>query len=211
MNAATRPRAVALLGASGHARSIADVLERLGIEVQLVIAPDADASWGRVVHDDEEGLSLAHSIGLQVVLAVGDNGLRARLETMMSRRQVQATPVVATTATCAPSAEIGRATVVMEHGHVGPAARLGPAVIVNTHATVEHDVQVGAASHISPGAILGGGVSIGAQVLVGTGAVVLPGVSVDHGATVGAGAVVREDVPADVTVIGVPARRMSSR
>lgn len=211
MNGGSVPRAVALLGGSGHARSVADVLERLGIEVHLVIAPDVDPSWGQVARDDEEGLALAHSLGLPVVLAVGGNGLRARLEALVSRFGLQAPAIVATTATCAPSAQVDRATVVMEHAHVGPAARLGPAVIVNTHATVEHDVRVGAAGHIAPGAILGGGVTVGEKALVGTGAVVLPGVSIGDAATVGAGAVVREDVPADATVVGVPARRISSR
>lgn len=202
---------VALLGASGHARSITDVLDRLQGEVRLVIAPDADPSWGRVVHDDDEGLALARGLGLPVVLGVGANDLRARLAARASRFDVATPPVVATTATCARSAEVGAAAVVLEHAHVGPAAFLGGAVIVNTRATVEHDARVGSASHIGPGAILGGHAAVGDQVLVGTGAVVLPGVSIGHGATVGAGAVVREDVPAEATVVGVPARRISSR
>lgn len=211
MTDALRSRAVALLGASGHARAIVDVLGRLGTDVRLVVAPDADPSWGQVVHDDEEGLALARSLGLPVVLGVGANHLRGRLAALAARFDVAMPPVVASTATCAPSAELAPATLVFEHAHVGPAATLRDAVIVNTRATVEHDGRVGAASHVGPGAILGGGATIGDRVLVGTGAVVLPGVSIGHDATVGAGAVVREDVPAEATVVGVPARRISSR
>ena len=46
---------------------------------------------------------------------------------------------------------------------------------------------------------------------MGLGAVVLPGLTVGARSVVGAGAVVIEDVPAGVTVVGVPARRLAKR
>lgn len=45
---------------------------------------------------------------------------------------------------------------------------------------------------------------------IGSGAVILAGVRVGAGALVGAGAVVTHDVPAGVTVAGVPARALAS-
>ncbi|WP_225421336.1 DapH/DapD/GlmU-related protein [Levilactobacillus fuyuanensis] len=41
---------------------------------------------------------------------------------------------------------------------------------------------------------------------IGAGATVLPGVTVGENAIVGAGAVVTKDVPANVVVVGTPAR-----
>jgi UDP-2-acetamido-3-amino-2,3-dideoxy-glucuronate N-acetyltransferase len=45
---------------------------------------------------------------------------------------------------------------------------------------------------------------------IGAGAVILPGVTVGERALVGAGAVVTKDVPADVVVVGNPARILRS-
>jgi len=49
-------------------------------------------------------------------------------------------------------------------------------------------------------------ITIGSEVWIGRGAAILEGVNIGDGATVGANAVVTRDVPAGVTVVGVPAR-----
>ena len=53
--------------------------------------------------------------------------------------------------------------------------------------------------------------TLGNNVLVGANAVILGNITVGSGARVGAGAVVVEDVPQDVTVVGVPARVVRNR
>lgn len=45
---------------------------------------------------------------------------------------------------------------------------------------------------------------------IGAGALIMPGVTIGAGAMVGAGAVVTKDVPAGVTVVGVPAKGIAA-
>ena len=84
---------------------------------------------------------------------------------------------------------------------IGHGAQIGPAV------------QIYAADHPRDAEIrrvgleLGRPVTIGRNVWIGGGAIILPGVTIGDDAVVGAGAVVTRDVPANVTVVGNPARQ----
>jgi acetyltransferase-like isoleucine patch superfamily enzyme len=59
--------------------------------------------------------------------------------------------------------------------------------------------------HMTAGTHFAAPISIGADVWIGRGVSVLPGVTIGDCATVGANAVVTHDVPAGITVVGVPA------
>jgi serine O-acetyltransferase len=68
---------------------------------------------------------------------------------------------------------------------------------------IEHQVTIGAERRQSP--VLGDGVFVGA------GAKVIGGVIIGDGARIGANAVVVDDVPAQSTVVGIPARVVRRR
>lgn len=104
---------------------------------------------------------------------------------------------------------------------IHPAARIGPGVFFD-HATgivVGETAVIGANVSMLHHVTLGGSgkkhgerhPKIGDGVLVGAGATLLGNVAVGDGAQIGACSLVLEDVPPHVTVVGVPARVVSSQ
>jgi sugar O-acyltransferase (sialic acid O-acetyltransferase NeuD family) len=203
-------RCIVLFGGGGHARATADVVRRLGMVVDAVVAPEIEGFDGTdKLSDDDAGAARAACAGGAVV-GIGDNALRLRIVERLRDAGVPMPAIVASTATVAPDARLGPGTVVFEHAHVGARAIAGDACVVNTSAIVEHDAVLGDAVFVSPGAVLLGGASCGASSRVGAGAVVLPCRTLGESAVVGAGAVVRDAVEARQLVVGIPARRLNA-
>jgi UDP-perosamine 4-acetyltransferase len=197
-----------LLGAGGHGRSVADVIQRGGGRVVAVQDPFPEPGWDvPVVASLTDALTRFEGCRGRIVVTVGDNGLRARIYDDAVAAGADLGTLVAMTATT--SGPPGFSAVVLEHAHVGPGAVISEGVIVNTAAVVEHDCRVGAFAHIAPGARVLGGARVGRATLIGSGAVVLPGVVVGARVVVGACAVVISNVPDGCVVVGVPGRIVS--
>ena len=191
-----------LIGGGGHASVIADIAWRCRIP-GIVLWVDADPDLKRFPPKTVWRALSKLDPELPVMLALGD--LTTRMQ-MRARFQNYAEPVIDPSVIIGSGTSIGRGTVIMPACVVNPNAHVAEDCILNTGCIVEHDCRVGANTHLSPGVRLAGGVTIGAGTHIGTGAIVLPGVTVGDRSVVGAGAVVVRNVPADVTVVGVPAR-----
>lgn len=196
---------VAILGASGHARVVLSTLRAIGgFEVDAFFDDDP-----LLLGTDIDGVPVAGAIAnfdrgsSPAVIGIGDNQSRMNV---MRRVAAEWLSVVHPTAWVDPTSSLGRGVVVFAGATIQSGAVIGDHAIINTGAIVEHDASLGACVHAAPGAVVAGMVSLGEGVLVGAGSSVAPGVSVGPWARIGLGAAVVRDVPADTTVVGVPAR-----
>ncbi len=105
-----------------------------------------------------------------------------------------------------PLASLAEGVFVGANSIVAPGAKLSEHVFVNRGVTIGHDTHIGAFSRIQPGSNLGGLSHIGSGVTVAIGATLIERLVVGDHAFIGAGAVVTEDVPANVLVVGIPAK-----
>lgn len=200
---------LAILGASGHGKVVADVALAAGW-AQVVFFDDAWPGRQRNSHWDIVGDSAALFADLArfdgVIVAIGDNTTRWDKHQRLRAAGARLATLLHPSASVSPFARVGTGSVLMAGAVVNADAELGESSIVNTGATIDHDCRLGNAVHASPGVHLAGGVAVGALSWLGIGSVVLNRVQIGERVTVGAGSVVTRDVASDTSVVGVPAR-----
>ena len=200
---------LAVLGASGHGKVVADIAECCGWD-DIVFFDDA---WPTVttngiwpVIGDSESLIKQLTEFNGVFIAIGNNKIRAAKTEELLAQSASLITLVHPSAVISQYAVLGAGSVVMPNVTVNAFAHIGDGVILNTGCSIDHDCTVGNFAHISPGARLAGGVTVGVQSWLGIGCSVIQLVSVGSHAVVGAGAVVTCELPDNVKAVGVPAR-----
>lgn len=202
-------RRLAILGASGHGRVVAESAIAAGWEEVLFFddAWPSEQTVGRVaLTGDTHALFADASLFDGVVVAIGSNDVRLEKLNALQQRGAVMASIVHPAAIISPSAHLGVGSVVMAGAIVNADAVIGPGAILNTACSVDHDCTLGQGVHISPGARLAGSVEVGDRTWVGIGAVVRQGIHLGADVIVGAGSVVVKDVAAGQTVLGVSAK-----
>jgi len=194
-----------LIGAGGHGRVIADILLESG-HPPTAFLDDAP------MHNSISNIPVIHGLELpestaSVIIAVGDNFVRAALAARYSKFTVAIHP----SAQVSRDAEIGPGSVVMAGAVINPGVRVGAHCIINTCASIDHDCFISDFAHIAPGATLGGNVQVGTASMIGLGANVIHGLVIGAHTVIGAGSTVVRDVRDNVVAFGSPARELRTR
>jgi len=211
---------IAVVGASGHAKVIIDILRQLnGIQVLGCI----DKTAGQTAHSDA-GLTLLggednvpallekfHIDGM--VFAIGDNYRRAQSVAKLSQlNRGLNSPVAIHPAACvAEDVSVGEGSVIMAGAVVNPGCRIGRFCIVNTHASLDHDSTMEDFSSLAPGVCTGGACYLETYAAVNIGAVLVQGIRIGRHSVIGAGSLVLQSVPSHVLAYGRPSRIIRSR
>jgi sugar O-acyltransferase (sialic acid O-acetyltransferase NeuD family) len=203
---------VLIIGAGGHARVIADALlcrTELGEKYEIVGFLDDNTDLRnkgylgvRILGNISEASEFDHEA---VVIGIGDNAARKKLYLKFKEMDKKIITVIHPQAVIGTDVEIADGTVIFANVVVNSGARIGSNVILNTACTVGHDVVLCSHTQIGPGVNLGGGVQVGEGAFIGIGSSVNQQMKIGDWSVVGAGAAVVHDIPANITVVGVPA------
>lgn len=203
---------LAILGASGHGKVIADIAELLGWQ-QIDFFDDAwpqvqqIGPWSVLGNTQQLIHSLENYQG--VIVAIGNNSIRLAKQTELQTQRAPLVSLIHPAAVISRYASIGIGTVIMAGAVVNVFAQVGNGCIINTGSTVDHDCVLANGVHISPGAHLAGGVQVGEGSWVGIGASVRQLICIGRQTVVGAGAVVVSSIQDFSTVVGNPAKKIT--
>jgi len=200
---------VILVGAASFAEEVSDLAATAGFEVAAWIE-GLDRSMADPTHDppilwvDDQA---AFEVDLPVLPAIGSVKRMGIVRRLVGEGRELAT-LIHPSAVVSPSALIAPGCVVGPLVVVGAHCQVGEGTILNRGALIGHHTEIGRYSFLGPGANVAGKVILGEQVYVGAGAVIRDHLCIGDRAVVGMGAVAVKDVPADVTVVGVPAAQL---
>lgn len=208
---------IIILGSGGHAKSVCDTLLALSEEYEVMGIVDRvkDENFTyeniRIIGTDDD-LQQIYDSGIRHAIVgigfLGQGHLRNDLVKRLHKIGFSFPVIIDPTAMVSKSADVGEGTFIGKKSVVSARTRIGKYCIINSCSLVEHDCQVGDFTHIAISACICGGVTIGEECLVGANATILQGKVIGLRAVIGAGAVVINDISADTTNVGNPAREV---
>lgn len=205
---------IVILGAGGHAFSIADSIIRAK-EYKIIGYTDFKEDLShRIMNymnylgtDDvlpslfQQGIKHA-AIGIGFL---GNTTIRDKLYKKLKEMGF-CLPIITDPSACVSSiSEIGEGTFIGKNAIVNVCSKIEKMCIINSNATVDHDCSIGAFTHISVGANLCGNVKVGDHSLIGAGATIIQGLTIGSNAIIGAGSVVIHDIRDRTKTYGVAA------
>lgn len=211
---------VVILGAGGHAREVADVLVAcnecdrryriLGF-VDEKVETHGGSLNGIPVLGDFTWLREAQKTSLRVVAGIGSPVSRRNVVKRARSLGLEFCNAIHPTVVLTSFLTIGDGVMVSAGSILTNQIAIGNHVSINLDCTISHDCVIEDFCNLSPGVHIAGNVRLAEGCDLGVGAVVAQGITIGRWSIVGAGAVVVDDIPPNVTVVGVPARVIKTR
>ena len=188
---------IILVGYGGHARSMADCIERQH-KYRIIGYTDVEQQNSRYKYlGTDDALKECFERGVQnAAVAVGYMGkgvLRERLYEQLKSIGYLLPIIIDPSAVVAETAETEEGVFIGKGAVVNAGARIGKMAIINTRALIEHDCTVGKFTHIAVAAVLCGRVKVGEAAFVGANATVLQCTEIPSNVIVPAGETIRRN------------------
>lgn len=185
---------IILVGYGGHAKSVADAIERKKI-YRIVGYTDMEEHVSPYPYlGTDDMLEKYYAQGIRnVALCIGYLGkgnLREKLYGRIKEIGYNLPVIVDPSSVVSESAELGEGTFVGKYAVVNAETKVGKMAIINSMALVEHECIVEDFAHVAVAAVLCGQVHVGEAAFIGANATVIQGRTIES----------RKIVPAGVTI-----------
>lgn len=208
-------RSLVLLGAGGHAKSIASAVDPEYFKELSTV------TWGPQTANSNIRLRNSHFSELstldfeedvEYILAIGDHATRIQLisELRSYFPMMRFATVISKYSNVSKDSKIGKGVFIGSGAYVGPGCEIGNHVVVNTASVVEHDCKIEDGVFIGPSVSMGGGSIVGSNSFLGIGAIIRDGIRIKGNSVIGAASLVLRDIETSGLYFGTPAELRSN-
>lgn len=210
---------ILIIGASGHAKVIVDIIERQNkYRVQGFL--DTYKQKGEKLfnypilgtEDDLNDISEKYDI-YGCFIAIGDNYTRKIMAEKIAalNPRIKFINAIHPTAIIGKKVRLGHGVAIMAGVIVNSDSYIGDFCILNTNSFLEHDGIMHNYSSISSGVRTGGNLTLMECSAICIGAIILENIIIENDTVIGAGSLVNKNIPSLVVAYGVPAKIIRSR
>jgi len=206
-------RQLIIVGAGGHAISLANVAISAGYEIECFVDkhPKVPSLVGIKVISDLAEINCLDDFDFGI--AVGDNATRELIYNKLKVKYANLNypTLIHKSAIISSFSNIQMGTVIMPGAVVGPNSNIGKFCLINTQSSIDHDCLMGDFSSLAPATTTGGAVNIGTRSAISIGSTIKHGVKIGGDCVVGANSYVNKDLPSNTIAYGSPAKIIRTR
>lgn len=203
---------ILIIGAGGHAVSVANVIQSTNYKLKGFIDKNrtGEKLLGFDIYGDETEF---FDDDVCFFVAIGANFLRERVAKRLADRigYERLPALVHASANIGIQSSIGPGTVIMPNVTVGPNTQIGRFCLLNTNSSIDHDSAMQDYASLAPGVHTGGNVRIGERSAISIGASVRHGIRIGADTVVGAASYVHRDIESNAVAYGIPAKAIRGR
>lgn len=210
---------VLVIGTSGHAKVIIDIIEREGkynvVGLIDTYREKGKRTFGYEILGKEEDITQVSSDKNVVggIVAIGDNFTRLKVVDRIKNLdpEFKFVNAIHPKAVIGSKVKLGQGIAIMPGVIVNTQAEINDFCILNTKSTLDHECIMHDFSSLGPGTNVGGKVEIGYCTAVSLGAKVIENIKIGEHCVIGAGALVIRDVESYQLAFGVPTKNVKRR
>ncbi|RHL91596.1 acetyltransferase [Bacteroides intestinalis] len=143
------------------------------------------------------------------VCALGDSFYRRKYVNMIKEKGGTFFSIISSKSIIHPNAQIGEGVMISAFCNISSNTVIGDFTTIQPYCNIGHDAVIGDFCSLESYSFMGGFSRIGDNVTLHTRATILPHVKIGDNSIVGAGSVVLRNVKSNITVFGVPAKKIS--
>lgn len=196
-----------IIGAGGYSKSVVDSIDQNKVKISGFIdeytQSENHMGFPILGHDID---CIDKLYDYSYFIAIGNNEKRKIWFEKLANKNLDIINVIDKTAIISQEASLGIGCFVGKSAIVNRLAKIADNCIINTRALIEHGCDIHSHVNISTNTVLNGDVEIGECSFIGSSSVIIGQITIGDRSTIGAGAVVINNIKANATAVGIPAK-----